>query len=81
LSAEPEDPAVAASPGEILGANVRTLRNRRGLSQEELGAQADLHRTEISHLERASRDARLATIVKVARALRVAPRDLLRGIE
>lgn len=69
-----------ATPGETLGANVRETRQKLGLSQEALAAEADLHRTEISHLERASRDARLGTIVKVARALGVPAADLLRGI-
>ena len=68
------------TPGETLGANVRDARRKLGLSQEALAAEADLHRTEISHLERATRDARLATIVKVARALGVPAAELLRDI-
>ena len=69
-----------ATAGEILGANVRSARREIGLSQEALAERANLHRTEISHLERASRDARLGTIVKVAQALGVPPSSLLRGI-
>ena len=69
-----------ATAGQILGTNVRTARRELGLSQEALAERANLHRTEISHLERASRDARLGTIVKVAGALGVPPAELLREI-
>jgi transcriptional regulator with XRE-family HTH domain len=60
--------------------NLRALRQQRGLSQEALGAACDLHRTEISLLERAGRDPRLTTIVRLAHALQVTAADLLAGI-
>lgn len=59
---------------------MRRAREKLGLSQEALAAAADLHRTEISHIERATRDARVSTVVRVARALRVPPAQLLRGV-
>lgn len=61
-------------------ANLRALRGEREMSQEALGDACGLHRTEISLLERAGRDPRLFTIVRLARALKVAPADLLEGI-
>lgn len=61
-------------------ANLRERRLTRGLSQEALGFACGLHRTEISLLERAGRDPRLQTIVRLARALDVEPSDLLSGI-
>jgi transcriptional regulator with XRE-family HTH domain len=51
-----------------------------GISQEELGYRCDLHRTEISLLERAGREPRLATIVKLAGALETTPAELCAGI-
>lgn len=39
--------------------NLRAERQRRGWSQEALGQAAGIHRTEVSLLERASRDPRL----------------------
>lgn len=60
--------------------NLRRHRQRLGLSQEALADRCQLHRTEISLLERAAREPRLATIVKLARALEIAPADLLEGI-
>jgi transcriptional regulator with XRE-family HTH domain len=49
--------------------NLRRHRERLNLSQEELADICDLHRTEISLLERCKRSPRLETIVVLARAL------------
>jgi transcriptional regulator with XRE-family HTH domain len=65
---------------ERFGENLMILRRRAGLSQEELGFRASLHRTEISTLERGERLARIDTLVKLAGALRVTPGELLAGI-
>jgi transcriptional regulator with XRE-family HTH domain len=67
-------------PREKFAQNLRRERNRRGLSQEALGHACGLHPTEISRLERATRDPRLATIVRLARALKIAPAQLLRDV-
>jgi len=40
------------SPEALLGKEIAQLRKRNGLSQEELGFQAEVHRTYISQLER-----------------------------
>ncbi len=68
-------------PRERFATNLREARLRSGLSQEHLAASCDLHRTEISLLERRQRDPRLSTIVRLARCLGVTPADLLTGIE
>jgi transcriptional regulator with XRE-family HTH domain len=62
-----------------LGANIRRIRRAAGLSQSELSDLCGLHFTEISRLERGVRDARLSTIVKLARGLDVTPAELLAG--
>jgi transcriptional regulator with XRE-family HTH domain len=61
-------------------ANLRRERKRLNLSQEALGAGCDLDMSEISRLERSKRDPRLATIVKLAKALGIPPAKLLDGI-
>jgi transcriptional regulator with XRE-family HTH domain len=59
-------------------ANLRHHRERSGLSQEALGAICDLHRTEISLLERCKRSPRLETIVVLADGLKLSsPAELL----
>lgn len=68
------------SPQERFAVNLRQARTKVGISQEELGDRCDLHRTEISLLERAGREPRLATIVKLAGALDTTPAELCAGI-
>jgi transcriptional regulator with XRE-family HTH domain len=62
-------------------ANLRRHRERAKLSQEALADLCDLHRTEISLLERCKRSPRLETIVILARGLQLSsPAELLEGI-
>jgi transcriptional regulator with XRE-family HTH domain len=62
-------------------ANLRHHRDQAGLSQEALAELCDLHRTEISLLERCKRSPRLETIVILARGLELtSPSELLEGI-
>jgi transcriptional regulator with XRE-family HTH domain len=62
-------------------ANLRQQRERAGLSQEALADACDLHRTEISLLERCKRSPRLETIVILSRGLRLSSAaELLTGI-
>jgi transcriptional regulator with XRE-family HTH domain len=68
------------SPQERFAANLRHARTKVGISQEELGHRCDLHRTEISLLERAGREPRLSTIVKLAGSLETTPAELCAGI-
>jgi len=65
---------------DLFGENLACLRERAGLSQEEMGIRASLHRTEISQLERGLRVPRLDTIVKLRDVLGVTTDDLLAGI-
>ncbi len=67
-------------PLERFARNLRAARHAAGLSQEALGDACDLHRTEISLLERGGREPRLGTIIRLARALEVKPAVLLDGI-
>jgi transcriptional regulator with XRE-family HTH domain len=70
----------SVEPQDQFAANLQTHRHNRRLSQEELGAIASMHRTEISLLERSERNPQLDTIVKLARALKIEPAELLAGI-
>jgi len=62
---------------QAFGKRVREIRKERGYSQEELAHFAGLHRTAITHIERATRSSTLETLEKLARALKVAPADLI----
>lgn len=62
------------------GRNLARARRRAGLSQEELGLRASLHRTEIGMLEHGQRVARIDTVTKLAGAMAIEPQELLEGI-
>ena len=59
------------------GLRVRELREAEGLSQEGLAELAHLHRTYIGSVERGERNISLINIYRLARALGVAPSELL----
>ncbi len=67
-------------PRDRFAINLRKARQKAKISQEELGFRCDLHRTEISLLERGGREPRLGTIVKLAGSLGVKPEELCAGI-
>lgn len=62
----------------IFGERVKAVRKNQGLSQEELAAKADLHRTYIGMIERGEKNITLLNILKIARALNVFPGDLFK---
>jgi transcriptional regulator with XRE-family HTH domain len=68
-------------PLKRFGANLRQVRNTAGISQETLAHDARLDRAAISIIERGTRAANLRTILKLARALNIAPAHLLAGID
>lgn len=51
------------------GKVLRRLRNEAGLTQEQLGLEADLRRTYVSILELGQQQPSLGTLFKLARAL------------
>jgi transcriptional regulator with XRE-family HTH domain len=71
-----------ATAREQFAESLRRARDRAGLSQEALADACDLHRTEISLLERSKRSPRLETIVILAQGLRLADAcELVRGLK
>ena len=67
-------------PRDRFAVNLRKARQSKQISQEELGFRCELHRTEISLLERGGREPRLGTIVKLCGALDTTPEKLCDGI-
>lgn len=62
------------------GENLIRARKAAGISQEELGFETDLHRTEIGTLERGIRVPRLDTVVKLACILGISIDELAEGM-
>lgn len=63
------------------GQALRALRQRRGLSQEALAAEAGMNRTYISDLERGQYSPSLTAIAALAAALGVKPHELVKAAE
>jgi transcriptional regulator with XRE-family HTH domain len=63
------------------GQRVRQFRSDLKISQEKLAELSELHRTYIGAIERGERNVSLINIVKLSRALKSTPSELLRGIE
>jgi transcriptional regulator with XRE-family HTH domain len=61
----------------VVAGNIKQYRKLTGLSQEELGEKAGLHRTYIGSVERGERNITLDSLEKIAKALNVAPVQLV----
>jgi transcriptional regulator with XRE-family HTH domain len=56
---------------------IRMRRHELNLTQEELAEAADIHVNFVGGIERASRNPSLTSIIKMARALKLDPKDLM----
>jgi transcriptional regulator with XRE-family HTH domain len=65
---------------KAVGQELRFWRTKKGLSQEKLGFEADLHRTHISLIERGLRSPTISTTIRLCAALEIAPDDLLKHV-
>ena len=66
---------------QIDGARLRQLRRERALSQQALERMTGIAQSTISNLEQGNRPARLSTVRKLAEALDVEPRELMKREE
>jgi len=66
---------------ERFGREVRQLREARGWSQERLAGRAELNRSYMGEIERASAMPSLATAAKLAQALEVSLSQLISRCE
>ncbi len=63
------------------GVLLRELREKKGLTQANLGTDANLDRTYISLLERGLRQPSLNTIFDLAKALNISPSSIIKQLE
>ncbi|WP_079640192.1 helix-turn-helix domain-containing protein [Sphingopyxis flava] len=61
----------------IVGGNVRQLRQKAHLTQEQLAFAAELDLTYVGGIERGRRNPSVIVLVRLAEALGVQPKDLL----
>jgi transcriptional regulator with XRE-family HTH domain len=71
---------VSVDIAALFGDNLKRLRRRADLSQEEVSYRGSLHRTEVSQLERGLRLPRVDTVAKLAAALDAEPAEFFEGI-
>lgn len=69
-----QNPAAASA---AFGARLKELRAQKGVSQDKLADETDVHPTAIGRLERGDREPRLTTILRLARGLDVRPGELV----
>ena len=81
MTKQTRKPRDSGDIGEIFGDVIRELRRERGLSQEELGFESELHRTYVSLLERGKRIPTLVTLIQLATALKIPPSEIVRRVE
>ena len=72
---------VPSSPEAIFGKQVTSLRERLGISQEELGFRVGVHRTYVSQIERGIKSPTLGVVLKLARALGFPASKLIGAVE
>lgn len=67
-------------PLPIFAANLRRIREERGLSQEALALRAGMDSAEVRRIEQGKRDPGVRILTRLAAALDAAPAELLSGV-
>lgn len=63
------------------GQQVRSLRQIKAISQEELASRAGVHRTYIGMIERGEKNVTIVTMMKLATALEINITELLKDFD
>ena len=61
-----------------LGDNMKRIRTKRKMSQGDIARALDVDRGYISNIENGKKNPTLATVAKIAEALKVSPNELLK---
>lgn len=72
-------PKLAARLEQLVGENIRNLRKARGLTRSRLAVLADVDERYLGSIERGDGNPTVAVVGRLARALKIHPRDLLTG--
>lgn len=60
-----------------LGTHIRQLRERKSMSQEDLAGDSGIPKSQVARIERAKINTTIRTLIKIANALEIEPKDLL----
>ncbi len=72
---------MSRTAGEVFGARVREIRQKRGMTQVELGERLGFPQNRVSEIENGSRSPTLVTILRLAIALDCKPSALLTSFD
>jgi len=64
----------------VLGQEVRKARLAAGLTQEQLAAKAEISREYVNYIERGKRQPTVVVFIRLCKAMRIYPSDLLARI-
>lgn len=67
------------TPVELVGLRIKEIRKKRGMSQAELAAKADISLPHISEIELGKSSMRLSSFIRIVEALNVSSDYLLRA--
>lgn len=60
-----------------LGIHIRRLREKKNLSQQDLANDCNIPKSQIARIERAKVNTTVRTLIKIANALQIEPKELL----
>lgn len=60
-----------------LGIHVRQIREKKGLSQQDLADDCGITQNQVGRIERAEINTTIKTLIKIANALDIEPKELL----
>ena len=60
-----------------LGIHIRQLREKKNMSQQDLANDCAIPKSQIARIERAQINTTLKTLIKIANALEIEPKELL----
>jgi transcriptional regulator with XRE-family HTH domain len=60
-----------------LATNLKAARKKLRLTQEQVAERSGVHATEVSRIEGGKRDPQVSTVIKLAKALKLPPGQLL----
>jgi transcriptional regulator with XRE-family HTH domain len=66
---------------EAVGAELKACRQKKQISQEQLGFDAGIHRTYVSLIERGEKSPTLGVLFRLCRALDVPPAKFVKNVQ
>jgi transcriptional regulator with XRE-family HTH domain len=60
-----------------LGIHIRKLRDKKNMSQQDLANDSGITKSQIARIERAEINTTVRTLIKIANALEIEPKELL----